>query len=122
MAASGVVPATVLVADDDPLIRNVLRAALAGMGHDIVEARSATEVVEFDRVQALDLVILDVHMPGPDAAECLSALRAREPAPRVLLLSGQDAPLLRESADGFARKPVDLDELTALVDRMLAAS
>jgi two-component system, OmpR family, response regulator len=61
-----------------------------------------------------------VYMPGPDADACLSALRARNPPPRVLLLSGEDAPHLRHKADGFARKPVDLEDFTRLVTGLLA--
>lgn len=112
-------PATVLIADDDPLVRTVLRMALSGMGCVVLEARTTREVVDQDPAITVDLVILDLNMPGGDAAESLEALSERASAPRVLLLSGEDAPALRDSVDGFARKPIELAEFTRIVRSLL---
>lgn len=119
MAAPGGSPATVLVADDDPLVRTVLRMALSGMGCGVLEARTAAEVVGLDASAEVDLVILDLNMPGGTAAESLDALSARESAPRVLLLSGEDAPALLDRVDGFARKPIELADFTRVVRSLL---
>lgn len=119
MAAPGGSPATVLVADDDPLVRTVLRMALTGMGCAVLEARTTSEVVDLDPALAVDLVILDLNMPGGAAAESLDALSARASAPRVLLLSGEDAPALLDRVDGFARKPIELADFTRIVRTLL---
>ncbi len=119
MAAPGGSPATVLVADDDPLVRTVLRMALTGMGCAVLEARTTSEVVDLDPDLAVDLVILDLNMPGGAAVESLDALSARESAPRVLLLSGEDAPALVDRVDGFARKPIELADFTRIVRTLL---
>ena len=119
MAAPGGSPATVLVADDDPLVRAVLRMALTGMGCAVLEARTTSEVVDLDRELAVDLVILDLNMPGGAAAQSLDALSARASAPRVLLLSGEDAPALLDRVDGFARKPIELADFTRIVRSLL---
>ncbi len=119
MAAPGGSPATVLVADDDPLVRTVLRMALTGMGCAVLEARTTSEVVDLDPALAVDLVILDLNMPGGAAAESLDALSARASAPRVLLLSGEDAPALLDRVDGFARKPIELADFTRIVRSLL---
>lgn len=119
MAAPGGSPATVLVADDDPLVRTVLRMALTGMGCAVLEARTTSEVVDLDPALAVDLVILDLNMPGGAAAESLDALSARASAPRVLLLSGEDAPALIDRVDGFARKPIELADFTRIVRTLL---
>lgn len=118
--ADPVASATVLVADDDPLVRTVLRMALVSLGHTVLEARSASEVVHFDAERPLDLVILDVNMPGGSTDEGLDSLAARSPRPRVLLLSGEDAPALAARADSFARKPIDLASFQQLVGQLLA--
>jgi len=119
MAAPGGSPATVLVADDDPLVRTVLRMALTGMGCAVLEARTTSEVVDLDPALAVDLVILDLNMPGGAAVERLDALSARASAPRVLLLSGEDAPALIDRVDGFARKPIELADFTRIVRTLL---
>lgn len=119
MAAPGGSPATVLVADDDPLVRTVLRMALSGMGCGVLEARTAAEVVGLDDAVEIDLVILDLNMPGGTPVESLDALAARPRPPRVLLLSGEDAPELLDRVDGFARKPVELGDFTRLVEGLL---
>lgn len=121
MADPGVSVAAVLVADDDPLVRTVLRMALTSLGHRVLEARSVSEVVHLDSDSAIDLVILDVNMPGGTTSECLDALDARYRRPRVLLLSGEDAPALAARADSFARKPIDLASFQEIVTRLLAA-
>jgi two-component system, OmpR family, response regulator len=121
MADPGAAPADVLVADDDPLVRTVLRMALAGLGHRVLEARSVSEVVHLDAETSIDLVILDINMPGGTTSDCLDALAARSPRPRVLLLSGENAPAFAARADGFARKPIDLSSFQEIVARLLAA-
>lgn len=121
MADPGAASATVLVADDDPLVRTVLRMALASLGHRVLEARSVSEVVHFEAESAIDLVILDVNMPGGSTSESLDALATRSPRPRVLLLSGEDAPALAARADSFARKPIDLASFQEIVTGLLAA-
>jgi two-component system, OmpR family, response regulator len=119
MAEFGVSPATVLVADDDPLIRTVLRMALESMGHEVLEASSADEVVQFSPNREVQLVILDVNMPGADVTACLDALRSHHSRPRVMLLSGESSPALQSRADGFAQKPLDLDSFTGRVTDLL---
>lgn len=121
MAASGAFSATVLVADDDPLVRTVLRMALAALGYHVVEARDASEVAAVDPDLDLDLAILDVNMPGGSITDNLASLSVRTRVPRVLVLSGDDtaAPHVDGIVAGFARKPLDLSEFTAAIDVLL---
>lgn len=119
MADPGASP-TVLVADDDPLVRTVLRMALSGMGLDVVEARSSDEISAVDPERPLALVVLDVNMPGGGVESNLATIAGRTPRPRVLLLSGEDAPPALEGVDASARKPIELASLQSLVTRLLA--
>lgn len=93
--------------------------ALSGMGCVVREARTTAEVVGLEDGAGIDLVILDLNMPGGTAVESLDALAARTDPPRVLLLSGEDAPGLLDRVDGFARKPVELGEFTRIVRSLL---
>lgn len=111
---------SVLIADDDLLVRRVLRLALESQGFAVHEAGDAAEVIEQAR-HGHDLVVLDINMPGGTVRDTLSALRELQPDLPILVLSGDatappDLPVLR--AD-FARKPIELDDLLSRVRRLL---
>lgn len=111
-----------LVADDDALVRGVLRMALTRLGYEVREAVDATETVAIARDDHPRLVVLDVNMPGGSVHSTLAALRELDPSVAVLVLSGESQP----PADvlgplcAFARKPIELDDLVAHVGRLLA--
>ncbi|GAA1688580.1 hypothetical protein GCM10009792_05510 [Microcella alkalica] len=89
------------------------------MGCAVIDARTTSEVIHLDPAVSVDLVILDLNMPGGTAVESLDALSARVSAPRVLLLSDEDAPALLDRVDGFARKPIELADFTRIVRSLL---
>ena len=112
-----------LVADDDALVRGVLRMALTRLGYEVREAVDATETVAIARDDHPRLVVLDVNMPGGSVHSTLADLRELDPSVAVLVLSGESRP----PADvlgplcAFARKPIELEELVTHVDRLLTA-
>lgn len=116
------VPPTVLVADDDALVRGVLRMALSREGFTVVEAGSASETIATAASTQPSLVVLDVNMPGGSVHDTLAALRHESPSLPVLILSGESqAPVDFVGIHGeFARKPIELDDLLSLVHRLLA--
>lgn len=119
-ASSGIV----LVADDDALVRAVLRMALSRAGYAVIEASDAAEAVAVAGESAPDLVVLDINMPGGTAVETLHGLRAGHPALPVLVLSGEAHPpadLVGANSD-FAHKPIDLDDLLDRVRSLLRSS
>jgi DNA-binding NtrC family response regulator len=112
---------TVLIADDDPLVRLVLRMALESNGYAVLEAVDAHSVVSLADAR-VDLVVLDINMPGGTVHETLGALRDRHPTVPVLILSGEQAApndLLSDNV-AFAHKPIELDHLLETVRRLLA--
>ncbi len=111
---------SVLIADDDLLVRRVLRMALESQGYEVFEAADACEVVALSRLEP-DLVVLDINMPGGTVHETLGTLRLRLPAVPILVLSGESAPPLDLPAElaEFARKPIELDDLLSRVRRLL---
>ncbi len=111
---------SVLIADDDPLVRRVLRLALQSQGYRVVEAADMRGVLEHAREHP-DLVVLDVNMPGGTLSETLGGLRQERADVPILVLSGEsvapdDLPV--DHAD-FARKPIELDDLLSRVRRLL---
>ena len=109
---------TVLVVDDEPALRTVMRAILHDEGYAVLEAphgRAMLEILERDRA---DLVLMDVMMPGGDGREAYRELRARADLPDmpVVMMSAAVRPDgLDPSISAFVRKPFDLDHLVALV-------
>ncbi|MDO9590177.1 MAG: response regulator [Microcella sp.] len=112
--------ASVLIADDDPLVRRVLRMALESQGYRVLEATDASEVLSAAEPRP-DLVVLDINMPGGTVRETLGGLRELHPHLPILVLSGETvAPVdLPADAAEFARKPIDLTDLLSRVRRLL---
>jgi len=111
---------TVVIADDDPLIRAVLRAAMVGDGYTVVEAEDGPQAVSVVTSSSPGLVILDARMPGSSLADTFAQTRARAPGVPILILSGQPDPPPEASTEGcaFLSKPVTLSDLRAAVDAL----
>ena len=113
----------ILIVDDDPDIRQVLRLLLQGL-YSVTEAADGAEAVRLIQEQKdTDLIILDVMMPGMDGYAVCDALRAYTNAP-VLFLTAKSAEADRISAyrsggDDFLSKPFSQDELLAKVTSLL---
>jgi signal transduction histidine kinase/CheY-like chemotaxis protein len=116
----------VLVVDDDDYILQAVHVALESYGYSVLLANSgaiAIELFEEQRDQ-IDLVLLDMLMPGMSGEETFRALRAIQPDVKVLLSTGY-APdeatqkFTEEGLAGFLRKPYDPDELASEVQRII---
>ena len=112
----------VLVVDDEPPIRKLLRMGLSTQGYDILEAANAKASLEL-LGQKPDLVILDLGLPDMQGLDLLRMMRARnESVPSVVLSSRGDeagkVQALDLGADDYVTKPFGMDELLA---RMRAA-
>ena len=118
---------TILVVDDEALIRDLARSALETAGFQVLEARDGQEAVElFQAGQThVDLVLLDMTMPRMGGAEAFRLIRNLAPQVRVLLTSGYtQKESLEELADlppdGFLQKPFRVRELVAKARDILA--
>jgi PAS domain S-box-containing protein len=116
---------TVLVVDDDPLVRSAMARALAALGHVVCEAATATEAVAAVRAHDPALLVCDVRMPGMSGQELVAYLMAEGHDLPVLFVSGQlDAPLLAARVEGMPRrflaKPFTAAGLAAAVRDLLA--
>ncbi len=113
----------VLVADDEPVLREMMTMVLEDMGLDVVTAVDGRHCIELFREQAesIALAIIDVTMPGMDGLACLRQLRRMRPDVRVILSSGYSAGEIESAgaADGFLRKPYMPDALRQAVRALL---
>ncbi|MES2871060.1 MAG: response regulator transcription factor [Pseudomonadota bacterium] len=111
----------ILIADDHSLIRSAVKMLLQNQGYNIVaEATNGIDAVQLARQHVVDLVILDITMPGLDGLEVISRIKASGLPSRVLVLTSQ-APLfysqrcMKAGAAGFISKTQDLSELLRAV-------
>jgi two-component system KDP operon response regulator KdpE len=112
-------PPKVLVVDDEPQIRTLLRATLARAGYAVAEAGNAREALSAKAIDKPDLVLLDLGLPDRDGLELIAALRA-EPRSAVIVISAreqteQKVAALDLGADDYVTKPFDTEELLARV-------
>jgi CheY-like chemotaxis protein len=112
--------ATILVVDDQEIVRDVIRLALEGAGHTVLEAGSPGEALDIVRAGGgeIGLLVTDVVMPEMDAFELAHRVTCELPGVRVLYTSGYtDA-----AAEGpFIQKPFTPSQLVEKVDAVLAA-
>ena len=112
-------PATILVIDDEPQIRRVLRSTLSSQGYVIIEAKTGEEGIEAARKSKPDLVLLDVNMPGMGGIETCREIRRGSSAPIIILTvrsAERDKVLaLDAGADDYVVKPFGIEELLARI-------
>ena len=110
---------TVLVVDDEPMIREFVKGALTQC--DVVEADGGADAIEVVRRDTPDLVIADIKMPGMDGFELLGELRKSNPGLPVLAISGyaSEEDVAAHEFDGFIQKPVDLETFRQTVEQSL---
>lgn len=111
--------ANILVVDDEPQIRRVLRSTLASQGYVITDAKTGEEAVESVRRNKPDLVLLDVNMPGMGGIEACREMRRGSEAPIIMLTvrnAEKDKVLaLDAGADDYVVKPFGIEELLARI-------
>jgi cyclic di-GMP phosphodiesterase len=112
----------ILLVDDEPALRELLRVTFENSEVTVEEAGSAQEAEDCIRASLPDVIVLDVAMPGMPGTELCRRLKA---APRtrgipVVLLTGSDLDDTHVGADAVVRKPFSPLELLALVERLTA--
>ena len=116
---------TILVIDDERNMRWVLERALTKAGYDVVTAERGEQGIQQFALYAVDLVLLDLKMPGMDGMTVLRELRRQNRAVPILLLTAYATvptavEALRIGANDYLRKPFDVETVLATVNRYLA--
>jgi two-component system NtrC family response regulator len=115
---------TILLVEDDDPQRKTLSGFLRKRGYTVLEAASAGQAEQEAEKNAVDLLLTDLRLGGPDGITLLETLKGRHPDLQALVLTAfgtvEDAVrAMRAGAYDFLAKPVDLDRLEALVEKAL---
>jgi len=117
---------TVLVADDDELVRMVLTDMLTELGYNVLAAADSTEAIEVFRQnqEVVSVVILDYKMPGLSGDEVFARLQQIDPSVKVLLSSGFSDTIDLDSMRsrglrGFLPKPYTMDRMRQELEHII---
>lgn len=118
---------SILLVDDEPLLRQNLSKFLKVLGHDVLVAGNGREAMSVIEGSSVDLVVTDVNMPDMDGLELLNALRGRTPPLPIVVMSGGgrfDKAMLLQSAKVLGAvvilaKPFSLADLKSAVEEAL---
>ncbi len=113
----------ILIADDDPHLREVLHYALGRAGYEVRAVGDGNEALRAHRAEAADLIVLDVMMPGMDGLEACRELRRHSLVP-IVFLSSRDEELdrilgLEIGGDDYMTKPFSPRELVSRIKAVL---
>ena len=116
--------ATVLIVDDEEMVRRLLHQKLSGEGYRCEEAGTAEQALDKLRSNAVELVLLDIRMPGKSGTELLPDIKASYPDTAVIMATAitdtsTAIQCMKEGAYDYITKPFNLDEVVLSIDRAL---
>ena len=113
-------PLRILAVDDEPAIRRFLRTSLSAQGYVVLEAEDGAAALSMLRRNAIDVLVLDLGLPGMDGFEVITQLRDQGSALPIIVLSSRADEVgkvraLDLGADDYVTKPFGMDELLARI-------
>lgn len=113
----------VLVVDDEDLVRNYVRRALASRGWEVLEARNGAEALPYAGREDLDAAICDLKMPDMRGEEVIKALKTARPGLPVIVITGSVSSITTPivpgvEIQGFLIKPFGIDEIRGLLAKV----
>lgn len=116
--------ATILIVEDEPRMRDVLARFASGCGYQTLTARTGEEALRLFASHKVDVVLLDLNLPGMGGIECFEQMRRHSTTAAVVVLSGfgdMDAAraAIRLGVSDFLSKPCHLGELEVALDKAL---
>jgi two-component system response regulator HydG len=115
---------TILVADDDPAHRTMLRTLLTGWGYTIFEADDGSTAIEKVHEQAFDLILMDIRMIKVSGLQALTEIKGFNPAIPIIIMTAYSSvetavEALKNGAYDYLTKPLDFDELRFAMERAM---
>src|SRR5215813_298443 len=114
-----------LVAEDDPIVRNLVRLMLSQEGYAVLTANDGQEALEICETfkDPIHLILTDVSMPRMDGLELAERVRKQRPEIKIVVMSGQTTMTIREEnvPDAFLRKPFIPPTLLTCIQQVLTS-
>ncbi|MBF0462126.1 MAG: sigma-54-dependent Fis family transcriptional regulator [Magnetococcales bacterium] len=115
---------TILLVDDDPTLREVMKIAIESMGHEVLVAADGVAALACLDLEPVDLLLTDLRMPGMSGRELLGEVKRRLPQLPVVMMTAyssvRDAvEIIKEGAFDYITKPIEMDELEATLRNAL---
>jgi len=119
---------TILLVDDEEMILSVAEEMIQALGYQVIVAKDGRSAIDMYRAKnsQIDLVILDLIMPGLGGGETFDQMKAINPDVKVLLSSGysidgQASSIIKRGCQGFIQKPFGLQELSQKISKTIAS-
>lgn len=120
-------PVTILLAEDEPMVRNMIATILKGHGYNVlvaVDGQDALEVTKTNQQEEINLLLTDIEMPKMNGLELVRQFRKECPEAKIILMSGfTEDPSLKDAKSQqnteFISKPFSPQTLTQKVEEML---
>ena len=120
----------ILVVDDEPDVRDVIRLQLEGRGLNVLEAVDGQDAIDIlksgDNMVNCGVILCDILMPRVNGVECIQYIREQAPGIPIVVITGYPdtelaSDLLKKGVKDFLVKPVAKEKLLAVVDGLIAA-
>lgn len=113
----------VLIVDDEELVRNYVRRALASRGWEITEASNGADALDAIRKICFDAVVCDLKMPDIRGEEVIKKILELRPGMKIIAITGsvsniQNPLMPGTEVDGFLLKPFGIDEIRNLLEKL----
>ncbi len=117
-------PERILVVDDELFVRELLLEFLSSQGYEVSLADSGENAVKLVQTEPMDVVLLDLKMPGIDGIEALKQIKRIDPNALAIIMTGyptieSSIEALRHGAHDYVIKPFKLNELKSSIERAL---
>ncbi len=118
--------ARILIVDDEALVRNYVRRALASRGWTVAEADNGAAALELLGRETFDVVICDLKMPDMRGEEVVRRVRVMRPGTKIIVITGSVSNIASPivpgvEVEGFLIKPFGIDEIRALAEKLKPA-
>jgi len=114
----------VLVVDDEPEVTFALQVFFLGKGYEMLTALDGLQAMRLLKQQPVDLVLLDMKMPGVNGIEVLKLIHSERPSTKVIVVTAYDVQFQemveQMGVDGFLMKPFGIQKLTQVVEQVLS--
>lgn len=120
MLAKSQIDATILVVEDEEIVRSLTRRILTRSGFRVLEAANSQRALEICRTEKFELLLTDVIMPGMTGNELVDVVTKSKPDMKVIFMSGYTAGLLNQQASRpFIQKPFTPNDLINKINQVL---